>query len=50
MNSPSMEEEPVREDNQTQQQIFVLGDSLSAGYKLAYEDSYPARLEEKLRQ
>lgn len=32
------------------QQLFVLWDSLSAGYKLAYEDSYPAQLEKKLQE
>ncbi len=32
-----------------QQRIFVLWDSLSAGYQLPYEDSYPAQLERLLR-
>ncbi|MEF2176058.1 MAG: arylesterase [Candidatus Absconditabacteria bacterium] len=31
------------------QQFFVLGDSLTAGYRLAFEDSYPAQLEQKLQ-
>ena len=31
-----------------QQRIFVLGDSLSAWYRLPYEDSYPAQLESLL--
>ena len=39
-----------QENESWSQQIFVLGDSLSAGYKLAIEDSYPAQLEEKLKQ
>lgn len=37
------------EDQWYYQKIFVLWDSLSAGYKLAYEDSYPAQLEKKLQ-
>jgi acyl-CoA thioesterase-1 len=32
-----------------QQRIFVLWDSLSAWYQLAYEDSYPAQLEKLLQ-
>ena len=32
-----------------QQRIFVLWDSLTAWYQLAYEDSYPAQLERKLQ-
>lgn len=48
---------PWKQDNtpvttQTQvieQRIFILWDSLSAGYQLAYEDSYPAQLEQLLQ-
>jgi len=32
-----------------QQSIFILWDSLTAWYQLAYEDSYPAQLEKKLK-
>jgi lysophospholipase L1-like esterase len=31
------------------QRLLVLGDSLTAGYQLAYEDSYPAQVEMILR-
>jgi len=36
-------------DTKNLQQIFVLGDSLTAWYRLWYEDSYPAILEQKLK-
>ncbi len=37
------------EEQIIEQRIFVLWDSLSAWYQLAYEDSYPAQLEKLLR-
>lgn len=40
---------PVTQQENIQQRIFVLWDSLSAWYQLAYEDSYPAQLEQLLR-
>lgn len=40
---------PVTQQETVQQRIFVLWDSLSAWYQLAYEDSYPAQLETLLR-
>jgi len=42
---------PVRvvEQKAIQQRIFILWDSLSAWYQLAYEDSYPAQLEQLLQ-
>ena len=36
-------------DIHVQKRIFVLWDSLSAWYQLAYEDSYPAQLEQLLQ-
>lgn len=50
----SPEEQPqspviTTEEQIIQQRIFVLWDSLSAWYQLAYEDSYPAQLETLLR-
>lgn len=39
----------VTQEQAIQQRIFVLWDSLSAWYQLAYEDSYPAQLETLLR-
>ncbi len=50
----SPEEQPqspatITEQEIVQQRIFVLWDSLSAWYQLAYEDSYPAQLETLLR-
>jgi acyl-CoA thioesterase-1 len=42
--SPTITETPVANTR-----IFVLWDSLTAWFQLAYEDSYPAQLERKLR-
>lgn len=39
----------LKQEQTIQQRIFVLWDSLSAWYQLAYEDSYPAQLESLLR-
>ncbi len=53
--SPSWEQQtdtPVvntTQEKTIQKRIFVLWDSLTAGFQLAYEDSYPAQLETKLR-
>lgn len=38
-----------RDDSVSTQRLFVLGDSLTAGYQLAYEDSYPAQVETMLQ-
>ena len=48
--SPKIIQQSDTNNQSWYQRIFVLGDSLSAWYRLPYEDSYPAQLEQKLKQ
>lgn len=47
--TPSSPDPIIPDEVTISRRIFVLWDSLSAGYQLPYEDSYPAQLESKLR-